>query len=114
MIKTEHVQTMVGKSVEMVCFAQFGVYIHLQDRILLTVEVEFEHVHGETHKSDLMTFPASESNLMRILECSVVSATVSANGVLSLVFSNGDSLNISKRPEFESYQLKIGSEEFIA
>lgn len=114
MINTEQLRPMIGKGVEMLYFTQFAVHIHLQDRIGLMVEADFEHIHGETHKSHLMTFPASESSLMRILESSVVSATVNASGDLSLVFSNGDHLKIPKRPEFESYRFKVGSEELFA
>jgi hypothetical protein len=31
-----------------------------------------------------------------------------------MAFSNGDTLHISKQPEFESYRLKIGTQELIA
>ena len=114
MITTKNVEILNGKTVELVCFAQFGVYIHLQDRVLLTVEAEFEHVHGDTQEHHLTTFPASQSSLMRLLECSVVSASLEQNGGLQLGFSNGDSLKVSKRPGFESYQLRTGAEELIA
>jgi hypothetical protein len=114
MINTDNVQILNGKNVELLCFAQFSLYIHLQGHVRLTVEADFEHIHGDTHEHHLTTFPASESSLIRVLECSVVSATVESNGNLNLVFSNGDSLKISKRPEFESYQLKIGTQELIA
>jgi hypothetical protein len=114
MITTKDVQVLNGKNVELICFAQFGVYIHLQDQILLTVEADFDHVHGDTQEHHSTTFPASHSSLMRLLGCSVVSATVEANGGLHLTFSNGDTLAVLKRPEFESYQLKIWGAEQIA
>lgn len=113
MISTDDVQILNGKNVELVCFAQFGVYIHLQANILLTVEADFEHVHSDTHEHHLTTLPASESSLMRLLECSVVSAGVNENGDLHLAFSNGDNLTILKQPPFESYQLKVGDKEVV-
>jgi hypothetical protein len=114
MITNEDVQILKGKSVELLCFAQFGVYIHLRDGILLTVEADFEHVHGDTQERHLTTFPTSQSSLMRLLECSVISAIVESSGGLRLTFSNGDRLELSKRLEFESYQLRIGNTELIA
>jgi Family of unknown function (DUF6188) len=114
MITTKDIEILNGKSVELVCFAQFSVYVHLQGEILLTVEADFEHVHGDTQERQLTTFPITQSSLMRLLECSVVSATVETDGRLQLTFSNGDGLTISKRPEFESYQLRIGAKELIA
>jgi hypothetical protein len=51
---------------------------------------------------------------MRLLECSVVSATVESSGDLNITFSNGDNLHVSKQPEFESHRLKIGTQELIA
>ena len=50
---------------------------------------------------------------MSMLESTIASATVEANGDLCLVMSNGDTLRIYKRPSYESYRLKIGNDEFI-
>lgn len=114
MITTKDVQILNGKCVELVCFAQFSAYIHLQDQILLTVEAEFEHVLGDSQERQVTTFPTHRSSLMRLLECSVVSATVASDGRLQLIFSNSDGLTISKQPEFESYHLRIGATNLIA
>lgn len=114
MITSKDIQVLNGMRVELVCFAKFSVYIHLQTEVVLTVEADFEHYKGDTKERQLMTFPVSESSLMRLLECSVVSATVEVDGGLHLTFSNGDGLLVSKRPEFESYQLRIGAKELIA
>ncbi len=112
MVAAEQVQLLVGKNVEMVCLARFSVYIHLHGGILLTVEGEFEHVHdGTAYRT---AFPITESRLPTILESSITSASVDANGEMLLAFSNGDRLRISKRVDFESYRLNIGNEEFIS
>ena len=113
MIKTEQLRALVGRNVEMVCFAQFSVYIHLEGGILLTVEAGFEHAQGEMHRENPTTFPITQSSLMTILESAVASASLNANGDLPLVLSNGDSLGVTKEPGLESYRLKIGGEEFF-
>jgi hypothetical protein len=87
-ITTKDVQVLNGKSVQLVCFAQYSVYVHLQGQILLTVEADYEHLHGDTQERQLTTLPASQSSLMRLSECSVVSATVETDGRLRLAFSN--------------------------
>ena len=104
----------MGMTVQMVCFAKFSVYIHLENQIMLTVEADFEHVHDDTKESERTTFPTSRSSLMRLLECSIVTASIDSNGVFLLRFSNGDSLRIEKQHEFESYQLRIGAEDLFA
>jgi len=114
MITAEQITLLVGRKVEMVCFAQFSVYIHLDGGILLTVEAGFEHVHDGPYKGHRITFPITESGLMSVLESSIVSASLDANGDLRVAFSNGESLCVSKEVDCESYRLRIGGEEFIA
>ena len=114
MITAEQITLLVGKRVEMVCFAQFSVYIHLDGGILLTVEAEFEHIHDGAHRGHRTTFPITESGLISLLESSVVSAVLVTNGDLRIAFSSGESLCISKEAGFESYRLRIEGEEFIA
>jgi hypothetical protein len=113
MIKTEQVSLLVGKNIELVCFAQYAIYIHFENGGMLTVEAEFDHGNSESRSMHHVTFPITESSLMRIVECSVASARVDTNGDLRLKISNGDTLRIFKQPEYESYRLKIGADEFI-
>lgn len=114
MIEAEKIMQLIGKSVELVCFAQYSIYIHLQDRIILTVESGLEHVHNGTRHVHQLSSPLTESNLLTILEATVTSAGIAANGDLELTISNGDKVRIYKEPQFESYRLKIGTEELIA
>jgi hypothetical protein len=114
MITNLQIQTLVGKNIELLCFAQFSLYIHLSGGALLTVEAEFQHFNSETHRSESVIFPISHSSLFRILECSVVTAVIDSEANLFLTVSNGDRINVITRPEFESYHLKIGTEEFRA
>ena len=75
----------------------------------MTIEADFEHVRGGTEERGLTTFPFTQSSLMSLLECSVISATTEADKALMLGFSNGDSLRISKRPGYESYRMESRS-----
>jgi hypothetical protein len=113
MITSEHVNVLLGKKVELICYAQYTIYIHLQDGAMLTIEAGCEHTHDGRRKVYQLSSPVGESSLMSILENTIASTTIDANGDLRLVVSNGDTLRIYKQPQYESYRLKIGSEEFI-
>ena len=114
MITAAQVNVLVGRNVELICFAQYSVYIHLQGGAMLTVESGCEHIHNGKRRVYHLSSPIGESSLMGILENTIASTAVEANGELQLVFSNGDTLRIYKEPQYESYRLKIGSEESIA
>ena len=113
MIETEQINNLLGKTVELLCFAQYSMNIHFEGDIHLTMEGDFEHVHGEPPSVDLTDFPISQSSLMGILQCSVTSASINANGDLHLIFSNGDSLRKDKHPAYEGFWLRIGKDEFF-
>ena len=113
-MNSEQISMLIGKNVEMVCFARFAVYLHLEGGILLTVESEFEHTHDETGAGLHTTFPAEASDLMTVLESSVSSASADASGGLHLSFLNGDTVSVSKEPGFESYRIRIAGEEHFA
>jgi hypothetical protein len=112
MITTTQLKSLLSKKVELVCFAQYSAYIHIEGGALLTVEAGFELAPGGSGQYQQYAFPILESNLMRILECAVTIAEVGATGDLRLRFSNGDALHISEQPEFESYCVRIGDQEF--
>jgi len=113
MITTEQVNLLVGKTVELICFAQYSVYIHLQGGAMLTIQAGCEHIHDGKRQLYQLTAPVGESSLMSILESTVDSTAVDANGELRLVFSNGDTLRIYKESQYESYRLKIETDELI-
>ena len=114
MITTDDAKVLLGRKVEMLCFAQFCAYIHFDRNILLTIETEFVHVHGRTGGRHSSEFPVTESSLMRLLECLVVSASIIPQDELCLFFSNGDSLHVLKIPGYESYRLAVGTDEQFA
>jgi hypothetical protein len=113
MISKEQASKLVGRSVELLCFAQYSVYIHLQGEAILTVESGLEHTHEGIRRVYHLSTPSNESSLLSILESTITSATVDENGDLQLTASNGDSLCIYKEPQYESYRLKTDAEELI-
>lgn len=115
MISTEQVTSVVvGKTVELLCFAQFTIYIHLEGNVLLTVEGGLEHIHAQTREAYSGESPIVHSGLMTILEGVVNSASIEENGNLSLAFSNGDSITVHKRVGYESYRLSVEGKELFA
>lgn len=112
MIRTK-AKLLVGKKIEMICFAQYSLYIHIEDGIVITVESGIEHVHNGTRNVLQFSSPVSQTTLLEILETSITSATVEPNGDLLLTTSGGDKLYIFKEPQYESYRLKINGEELI-
>ena len=114
MITSAQVNLLIGKTVEMICFAQYSVYLHLEGRVTLTIESEFEFGLVGVERMQQAKFPIRQSSLTRIIETLVTSAELNNSGNLRLLFSTGDSLQVFKQPEFESYRLAIGGEEFIA
>jgi hypothetical protein len=60
----------------------------------------------------VIKFPISESNLMRVLVCTVTHAECEEDGTLRLHFSNGDALVIYRERTFESYSLVVDEQEY--
>ena len=113
MIDNEQTRKLVGKGVELVCFAQYSLYIHLESKISITVESTFEYGQAGSDERHAFEFPLADSSLMRVLGCTIVSAAVMENRGLLLNFSNGDNMSVNKDPAYECYRLKIGGEEFF-
>lgn len=113
MIGTEHATRLIGKNIELLCFAQYSIYIHFEESIILTVESGLEHVHDGVRHTLQLSSPPTNCSLLVILETKVTSATLDASGGLHLTTSNGDSLRIYKEPQYESYRLSINGEELL-
>ena len=114
MITTEQVSALVGKNVELICFANYSVNLHFQERAILSILAGCEHTQAGQRRVYPQYAPVQESSLMSILENSISSAMIDTNGDLCLTASNDDTLRIFKEPAYESYHLKIGGGEIIA
>ncbi len=113
MIETKSISYLVEKRLEMVCFAQYSVYLHLEGKLLVTVESEFDLIMHTPSRVERMMFPMSQCGLMRLLELRVISANVSESGDLQVKFSNGDLISVPKQPGYESYRIQNGDAELI-
>ena len=114
MIQKDDINLLIGKTIELVCFAQYSAYIHLENQTMLTVQAGFEYIHNGRSQIQQASSAYTESHLMSILENSVTSGKIHPNGDLELTISNGDVLRIYKAPEFESYRISIRGNELIA
>jgi len=101
---------LLGKTVELVCFAAYSLYIHMNENIMITVESSFRHLRdGDESQSSEEAFPLSQSTLMRLLGNSVNSVHGKDNGTLRLDFSNNDVLIIyGDNGPYEAYHIKHG------
>lgn len=98
----------------MVCFAQYSLYLHFSDDLLLTVESPFLHESpGDGYSSGWQEFPVAESRITRLLESEVVAAKLTDGGMIALQFANGDLLSISEAEDYESYRIKTKAREVI-
>lgn len=100
---------LVGRSLEMVCFAQYQIYLHFDENILITVASAF------SYKDDfVVAVPVRESALMELVGSSVLAATGDEDGTLSLLFNNGQTLKVlDTSKHYESYTIAHGSNEII-
>jgi hypothetical protein len=112
MLEPIHFGLLVGKTVEALTFAPYGIHFRFEGDGLLTLESEFTFFYERSHQENI-TFPVQHSHLMRILQSSVTSAELDSNGDLQMQFSNGDHIAFEKPIGYEGYRLRIGSEEFF-
>jgi hypothetical protein len=100
---------LVGRTLEMVCFSQYQVYLHFDEKIIITVASAF------SYKTDLVVdVPVQESNLMELVGSSVLAASGEVNGTLSLLFNTGQALKIyDTSKQYESYAIAHDGKEII-
>ena len=100
---------LVGRTLEMVCFNQNQVYLHFDANTTISIESAFSYKTEE-----VVDVPVQESNLMEILGSAVSIAQGDANGTLSLLFNNGDTLKVyDTTQQYESYTISYGHKVII-
>lgn len=108
---------LVGRRLQMVCFAAFQVYLHFDDEIMITVEYAYSYRSNDTQigtEAMITILPISQSNLMQLLEKAVSKVQRIDGDSLTMLFENGDALTLCNGPEnFESYQIKYGDQNII-
>lgn len=100
---------LVGLTLEMVCFAQYQVYLHFNEKAMITIMGTF------SYKTDsIISTPVLDSNLMELTGCAVLNANGTTDGTLSLLFDNGQTLRIyDANKQYESYTVAFRGKEIV-
>ena len=103
----------VGRTLELVCFSENQVSLHFGGDISITIESSFSHQKDSSESSgQVVNVPASESDLMQLLDQSVTEVSASRDGTLVLTFTNGHVFKcFDDSHQFESYHIKRGAIE---
>jgi hypothetical protein len=100
---------LVGRTLEMVCFSQYQVYLHFDAETTITIEGAFSY--KTDHPVDV---PVQQSNLMELIGASVSAARGDENGTLCLVFDNGATLEVyDDTKQYECYTISYGGKVII-
>jgi hypothetical protein len=94
------------KQLQMLCFAEYSLYLHFEADIVITIEGQFQHKPGKAKKQKY-SFPIQTSCLTRLLGTSVQRIEVEDDENLLLEFSNGDLLILQGgNGPYEAYQIR--------
>ena len=94
------------KQLQMLCFAEYSLYLHFESDITITIEGRIKHKVGKA-KNQTYSFPIHTSCLMRLLGTSVQRIEVKNDENLLLEFSNGDLLVLEgQNGPYEAYQIR--------
>ena len=98
----------VGCKLEMICFAEYQVYLHFSNNVLVSVESAL-NVNGVNYG-----VPLKNADFMHLVGHSVVSALGNKEGDLTVIFDDGSSLSVlDTEDQYESYRIRVGGSEII-
>ena len=105
----------VGRTLEQVSFSANTVHLTFDEDVSITIESSLAHWTGEdVDHSNRITIPVSESRLMQLVGESISSVDASADGTLTVWFSNGHAIACyDDTPMYEAYRLRFGDEEIV-
>jgi uncharacterized protein DUF6188 len=99
----------VGRTLEMICFAQYRLYLHFERGLTVSIESSFS-----TTPDRIIDVPVVESDLMRLIGSVVVAATGDDLGTLTLAFYGGDKLRVyDSSKAYESYTISYDGKELV-
>ena len=106
---------LIGCVLEQVSFSENTVHLSFTNDVSITIESCFVHsTQDDFSDVERSRVPVRDSHLMQLLGESVDSAHASADGTLSLRFTNGHVLAcFDDTPGYEAYRIKLGEEEII-
>lgn len=103
-----------GSALELICFAQFQIYLHFDNKVSIRIESALLHEEQEGSRRRYSEMPVLESNLMVLLGRYVVSASGNEAGTLTLQFDNGHKLHcLDDSKQYESYTITYSEGEII-
>jgi hypothetical protein len=109
--KKSKLSFLIGRELEMLCFAPYALYLHFGEHILVTIEGEFEHA-SENRGVRKYSFPIAGSDLQRLIAVRVRDVDVLPIGGLRLNFANGDDLVVAaKDSPYEAYRIERDGEQ---
>jgi len=81
---------------------------------MITIESAVSYQPKDSQVHFMSEIPITESNLMRLLEKTILNASGNDKGDLTLTFQDGDVLTIyDNAPSYESYKIQNGDEIII-
>jgi hypothetical protein len=100
---------LVGRTLDLVCFAQFQMYLHFGKDVIITVESAYSF-----QNDNLVVVPVKQSDLMGLIGATVSQVTGSSDGTLTLRFGDGRLLRIyDTSQEYESYSISYGDKVIV-
>jgi hypothetical protein len=104
-----------GRQLELICFNANQVCLHFDDKVSITVESSYSYQKARTEPNPkIFDVPPSESDLMQLLEHSVIEVRGDEQGTLSLEFDHGHIFRcFDNSRQYESYHIKWGEAEII-
>lgn len=100
---------LVGRTLGLLCFSQNQMSLHFDDDVTIAIESAFAYKTAQ-----VIDVPVHESDLMELLGTAVASVQGDANGTLSLLFNNGQTLKLyDTTKQYESYTITYGGKVII-
>jgi hypothetical protein len=105
---------LVGRTLEMICFNANQIYFHFGRHDIVCAESEFRYGRpGAASELAAIPVPSPESDLMKVIEQEIVSASVSDGHILILRFDGGAVLEFRDVwGTYESYSVTLGGRQF--
>ena len=102
---------LVGRTLELVCFAQYQVRLHFGPDVDISIESSFEY--GMRDRRSLVDRPNVKTSwLMKFLGLSVSSVAAARDGTLTLRFEDDSWITCyDPTPQYEAYRIRNGDSE---
>lgn len=101
----ETIQFLVGRTLDLVCFASHQIYLHLSEECRIDVECVLVYNSKEGKLNNPEPAAADRTAVLAALEQCVESANFLENSELLLNFGDGSNLTLFPESNFESYRI---------